>query len=41
MGKGIIRRFVVDGEEYDDYDGDEEIEERDEDWDLFNESFNW
>ena len=41
MTKPIIRNVVIDGEEYDDYDGDEEIEERDEDWDLFNESFNW
>lgn len=41
MGKGIIRRFVVDGEEYEDYDGEEEVEAPDEEWDMFNDSFNW
>lgn len=38
MGKEILRR-LPDG--YDDYDGDEEEEVPDDDWDLFNESFNW
>ena len=41
MGKEIIRRFLVNGEEYEDYDGEEEEEVPDDDWDRFNESFNW
>ena len=40
MEKEIIRRYLVDGEEYEDYDGEEE-EVPDDDWDRFNESFNW
>lgn len=39
MNRREILRRLPDGDY--DYDGDEEIEERDEDWDLFNESFNW
>ena len=33
MSKEIIRRFLVDGEE--------EEEVPDDDWDIFNDSFNW
>lgn len=38
MGKEILRR-LPEGDY--DYDGDEEEEVPDDDWDLFNESFNW
>lgn len=38
MGKEIIRRLPDD---YYDYDGDEEEEVPDDDWDRFNNSFNW
>ena len=38
MGKEILRR-LPDGDY--DYDGDEEEEVPDDDWDRFNESFNW
>lgn len=42
MGKEITRRFLVDGEEYEDYDGDEEdYSEEDEEWDMFFDSFKW
>ena len=41
MGKEILRRFVVDEEKYEDYDGEKEEEAPDDDWDRFNESFNW
>ena len=41
MKKAIIRRFIVDGEEYEDYDGEEVVEAPDEEWDMFNDSFNW
>jgi len=38
MGKEIMRR-LPDGDY--DYDGDEEEEVPDDEWDLFNESYNW
>ena len=38
MGKDIFRR-LPDGDY--DYDGEEEEEVPDDDWDRFNESYNW
>ena len=38
MGKDIFRR-LPDGDY--DYDGEEDEEVHDDEWDLFNESFNW
>ena len=38
MGKDIMIHLADD---YEDYDGDEEEEVPDDDWDRFNDSFNW
>lgn len=42
MAREILRRVPVGGDgDYTDYDGDEEVPEVDEDWELFCNSFYW
>ena len=41
VAKEITRHFLVDGDDYEDYDGEEEEELPDDDWEMFNASFNW
>ena len=41
MPKEILRRIPLEDEVYFDYDGDDDDAPDDDDWDMFNESFNW
>ena len=41
MGRDIIRRVDLDGETFEDYDGEEYDTPDIEDWEMFNKSFNW
>lgn len=41
MSREILRRLPLDNEDYFDYDGDDDDAPNNDDWDMFNESFNW